>query len=46
MTMLRDLVVIFAAALLVVAPLRRLHLPSIAGFILAGVLIGRTRSDS
>ncbi len=40
MTILRDLVVIFAAALLVVAPLRRLRLPSIAGFIVAGVAIG------
>jgi monovalent cation:H+ antiporter-2, CPA2 family len=40
LTILRDLVVIFAAALLVVVPLRRLRVPTIAGFILAGVLIG------
>jgi CPA2 family monovalent cation:H+ antiporter-2 len=40
LTILRDLVVIFAAALLVVALLRRLRVPTIAGFILAGVLIG------
>ncbi|MFH1278962.1 MAG: cation:proton antiporter [Candidatus Eisenbacteria bacterium] len=37
---LADLVVIFAVALIVVAALRRLKLPAIAGFILAGVLVG------
>jgi CPA2 family monovalent cation:H+ antiporter-2 len=37
---LRDLVVIFAVALVVVAALRRVGVPSIAGFILSGVLVG------
>jgi CPA2 family monovalent cation:H+ antiporter-2 len=37
---LRDLVVIFAAALGVVLALTRLRLPAIAGFIAAGALIG------
>jgi len=37
---LRDLVVIFAVAVCVVALLRRLGIPSIAGFILAGVIVG------
>jgi CPA2 family monovalent cation:H+ antiporter-2 len=37
---LRDLVVIFAAALAVVLVLSRLRLPTIAGFIVAGVLLG------
>lgn len=37
---LKDLIVIFAAAILVVGLLRRLGVPSIAGFILAGMLIG------
>jgi len=39
---LRDLVVVLAAAVLVVTLLRRLGVPSIAGFILAGVLAGPT----
>jgi CPA2 family monovalent cation:H+ antiporter-2 len=37
---LQDLVVIFAAALVVVALLGRLRIPSIAGFIIAGALVG------
>ena len=37
---LQDLVVILAAAVAVVASLRYLHLPSIAGFIVAGTVIG------
>lgn len=37
---LRDLVVIFAAALAVVLLLTRLRLPTIAGFIVAGALLG------
>ena len=37
---LQDLVVILAAAVAVVALLRRLHVPSIAGFIVAGTLVG------
>lgn len=37
---LRDLVVIFAVALVVVSVLQRLRLPTIAGFIIAGVLVG------
>ncbi len=39
---LRDLVVILGAAVVVVALLRRVGVPSIAGFILTGVLIGPT----
>ena len=39
---LRDLVVVLAAAVLVVSVLRRLGVPSIAGFILTGVLAGPT----
>jgi CPA2 family monovalent cation:H+ antiporter-2 len=38
--LLRDLVVIFAAALAVVLVLSRLRLPTIAGFIVAGALLG------
>jgi CPA2 family monovalent cation:H+ antiporter-2 len=37
---LQDLVVVFAAALVVVAVLGRLRIPSIAGFIIAGSLVG------
>ena len=37
---LQDLVVIFAAALVVVVVLGRLRIPSIAGFIIAGALVG------
>ncbi|MDP8254856.1 MAG: cation:proton antiporter [Candidatus Alcyoniella australis] len=40
LSILRDLVVIFAVAVVVVALLRRAGVPSIAGFILAGMLIG------
>jgi CPA2 family monovalent cation:H+ antiporter-2 len=38
--LLGDLVVLFAAALVVVLVLRRLRLPTIAGFLVAGALIG------
>ena len=37
---LQDLVFILAAAVIVVALLRRLHVPAIAGFIVAGTIIG------
>jgi CPA2 family monovalent cation:H+ antiporter-2 len=37
---LKDLVVVFAAGLAVVALLGRLRVPSIAGYIVAGVLVG------
>jgi len=37
---LGDLVVIFAVAVVVVAVLRRLHVPPIAGYIAAGILVG------
>jgi len=37
---LQDLVIILAAAVAVVALLRRLHVPSIAGFIVAGTVVG------
>jgi CPA2 family monovalent cation:H+ antiporter-2 len=37
---LKDLVVIFASSLVVVALLGRLRVPSIAGYIIAGVLVG------
>ncbi len=37
---LRDLVVIFAVAVVVVALLQKVGVPSIAGFIVAGVLVG------
>jgi CPA2 family monovalent cation:H+ antiporter-2 len=40
LSLLTDLVVIFAAAVLVVLLLSRIGLPSIAGLIVAGVLIG------
>jgi CPA2 family monovalent cation:H+ antiporter-2 len=40
LTLLRDLLIIFAVAVTVVALLRRLHVPSIAGYILSGALIG------
>jgi monovalent cation:H+ antiporter-2, CPA2 family len=39
-TMLRELVVIFGAALVVVLVLSRLRLPTIAGFLVAGAAIG------
>ena len=38
--LLQDLVVIFAVAVVVVAVLRRLGVPAIAGFIVAGILVG------
>ena len=37
---LKELVIVLGAAVVVVAVLRRLGVPSIAGFILAGVLTG------
>jgi CPA2 family monovalent cation:H+ antiporter-2 len=37
---LQDLVIILGAAVVVVALLRRLHVPPIAGFIVAGTIIG------
>ncbi len=37
---LRDLLVILAVAVVVVAALRRIGLPSIAGFVIAGALVG------
>jgi len=37
---LKDLVIVFGAALIVVAVLGRLRVPSIAGYIIAGILIG------
>ncbi|MEE9555121.1 MAG: cation:proton antiporter [candidate division Zixibacteria bacterium] len=37
---LRDLLIILSAALVVVAVLQKLRIPSIAGFILAGILVG------
>jgi len=37
---LRDLVVVFGAAIVVVALLKRVRVPSIAGFIVAGALVG------
>ena len=37
---LRDLVVVFGAAIVVVALLKRVGVPSIAGFIVAGALVG------
>jgi Kef-type K+ transport system membrane component KefB len=40
--LLRDLVIVLGAAVVVVAILRRLGIPSIAGFILTGVLTGPT----
>jgi len=40
MVFLRDFVVILAAAVVVVSLLHRLHVPSIAGFIAAGALVG------
>lgn len=40
LTILRDLAVIFATAVFVVALLRRLGIPTIAGFIAAGTLVG------
>ncbi len=41
-TILKDLVVVLGAGVVVVALLRRLRVPSIAGFILTGVLAGPT----
>lgn len=40
LSILRDLVVIFAVGVVVVAMLRRIGVPSIAGFIVAGILVG------
>jgi CPA2 family monovalent cation:H+ antiporter-2 len=39
-SILRDLAVIFAVAVVVVAGLRRLHVPAIAGYIASGVVAG------
>ncbi len=38
--LLRDLVVIFAVAVVIVVTLRRFGVPSIAGFIVAGIVVG------
>lgn len=38
--LLKDLVVIFAVAVVMVVALRRIGVPSIAGFIIAGVVVG------
>jgi CPA2 family monovalent cation:H+ antiporter-2 len=38
--LLKDLVVIFAVAVVMVMVLRRLHVPAIAGFIASGVVVG------
>lgn len=38
--LLRDLVVIFAVAVVIVVALRRVGVPSIAGFIVAGIVVG------
>ena len=40
MDLLRDLLVILAAALLVAGVLKRVGLPSIAGLLLAGAIVG------
>ncbi len=40
LTILQDLVIIFTAAILVVGSLQRLRVPTIAGFILVGALLG------
>jgi hypothetical protein len=40
LSLLYDLVLVLGAALVVVLAVAKVHLPSIAGFILAGVLIG------
>ncbi len=40
LVILRDLAVIFATGVLVVALLRRVGIPTIAGFIVAGILVG------
>src|SRR3970040_1086681 len=40
LAILRDLVVIFAVAVVVVAVLQKAGVPSIAGFIVAGTLVG------
>jgi CPA2 family monovalent cation:H+ antiporter-2 len=40
LSLLRDLVVIFAVAVVIVALLKRVKIPPIAGFIVAGVLVG------
>jgi CPA2 family monovalent cation:H+ antiporter-2 len=40
LAILKDLVVIFAVAVVVVATLKRVGVPSIAGFVIAGVLVG------
>jgi CPA2 family monovalent cation:H+ antiporter-2 len=40
LTVLRDMVVVFAVALVVVPLLHRVRVPSIAGFIFAGILVG------
>lgn len=38
--LLKDLVVIFAVAVVMVMVLRRLHVPAIAGFIASGIVVG------
>ncbi len=38
--LLKDLVVIFAVAVVMVLVLRRLHVPAIAGFIASGIVVG------
>ena len=40
--LLQDLVIVLGAAVIVVAILRRVGIPSVAGFILTGVLAGPT----
>jgi len=40
MTPLRDILIVFSVAVIVVTILRRLHVPTIAGFILSGIVIG------
>jgi CPA2 family monovalent cation:H+ antiporter-2 len=40
LTPLRDVLIVFSVAVIVVAILRRLHVPTIAGFILSGIVIG------
>ncbi len=39
-TILRDLTLLFAVAVIVVSSVRRLHVPPIAGYIVAGILVG------
>ena len=39
-SLLRDLVILFAAALPIVVVFQRLHVPTVVGFLIAGVVIG------